>query len=356
MRVHIRHTADTSMTELAHEASGVSDAARETRAAPPAAAPSTGKATTHLLARGYRRAVPLWPALGALLAGCIALGCWAVLDPDTLYRDGGLALGLGLAAAVLLAVGVHLALLLRSTREALFRTRVREMEVGQYVALGRLASSIAHEVRNPLHNLGLLLNDLQGLALIDETRQSEEVIRRIKANCSRIDYAVTLVYTLARPGEVEHRLTESAPYPLSEALTDLEEHLTPEMHNRVTFFDHLPQRIKVNIPRESLVIVLDNLIRNACQASSESPVYVDAALGDRAIEIKIFNEGKIGRRMMQELSLKEIPEGRVSGLGLGVFIIRHLAKQMKIELDYQCTETVVTATVRIPIHYRFGMF
>jgi signal transduction histidine kinase len=254
-----------------------------------------------------------------------------------------------------LAIITYLFMALRATKRALFRLRVHDLQVDQLVALGRLVSSIAHEVRNPLHNLGLLLKDLDTLCKIDESGQSSQVIERIQVNCARIDYAVTLVYRLARPGDLEHRLSEVTAYPIHELVDDIEQQLTPAMQERVRTTINLSSQVKISYPKEFMVIIVDNLLRNACEASAKTPVYFDITSEQRAVLVSVHNEGKISKRAMEELTLEEIPTQRVSGLGLGVFIIRHLASQMNLKVDYVCSNSVVTATLRIPIHYTFGM-
>jgi len=216
-------------------------------------------------------------------------------------------------------------------REAM---RVEQERERRFQVLGRMAASVAHEVRNPLQTVRLIVDeqrhDIAGLR--DHPLQAE-----FEASLERIDRAVDLVYRLARPetGEEERADLSAA---TRESVVALERILT----GRVTFeWQHEPPRALVTSSRSALRIVIDNLLRNAAEASpTGSKVTLDLAARNGQWLLKIQNLGTI------EPSARV--DGSEPGLGLGVPISRQLAASAGGSIDFFQAKDHVVCTLHWP--------
>jgi len=132
-------------------------------------------------------------------------------------------------------------------------------------ALGELAAGIAHEIRNPLNGielmLGLVQEDLIEKGLVDER------FMRIHNEVARLNVILTDFLMFARPKPLEPE-----PSNLIELLEDALMLTAADLENKQInvvrhYDDHIPDTMLDNA---SFRRVLVNLIKNACQAMSDN--------------------------------------------------------------------------------------
>ena len=254
-----------------------------------------------------------------------------------------------------LSVVTYLICTIYFLQKAATEQRIAETEVDQFLVLGRLAASIAHEVRNPLHNIKLLLEEIE---MTNTDPGAVMLLKRLDANASRINHAVELVYRLARPGEVRQRLEGNDYTELSELVEEIRTTLPRLERDRLVCINKSGRHSIYGCgDHGSLQTIIENLIRNACLASKENPVYVDLDIDkERSLAcITIYNEGQLPADFnFGEMNEHTNTTKQVRGLGLGVLIVRQLARQMNIDLAYKSDDGVVTFIAKVPLH--LGLF
>lgn len=86
-------------------------------------------------------------------------------------------------------------------------TRTKELEFllrteDKMASLGRVASGMAHEIRNPLSGINIYLSNLE--KIVDErenTRKAKEIITELKAASNRIESVIKRVMDFSKPSE-----------------------------------------------------------------------------------------------------------------------------------------------------------
>ncbi|MFN0009738.1 MAG: ATP-binding protein [Planctomycetota bacterium] len=239
----------------------------------------------------------------------------------------GTSLGVGITAWLL--VDKIAAMRTRSLR------KLREERERRLQMLGSLAASVAHEVRNPLHTLRLIIDEqrLEIPALDTHALRSE-----VEVSLERIDHAVELVYRLARPEFVE---SESGD--LAETTRDAVAGLERIAPGRGRFeWGACPSRAPVAASRFDVRLVVDNLLRNAADASPrDRPVSLDLRFVDDTWELRIANEGALEARPRSPDS--------PSGLGLGLAISRQIIEHAQGTLSVVQEAGIVHSTIRLPV-------
>ena len=151
----------------------------------------------------------------------------------------------------------------RTLREAVVLQKSAERE-RRFILLGRMAASVAHEVRNPLHTLRLVVDELR---VEQPALRSHPLSAHIDQSLERIDRAVDLVYQLARPG-VEDDSSGDVVAALQEARTNLDRR---HLSHRIEVHE-LPARALARCTPSGLRIIIDNLLRNATEAAPPGSV------------------------------------------------------------------------------------
>jgi signal transduction histidine kinase len=209
--------------------------------------------------------------------------------------------------------------------------RTRELEVKLHLAeqsavVGRLASAIAHEIRNPLNYINLTLDHVR-TALAPEDPQKRATFNRLadqlKAEVARINTRISEFLNYTRPAKLELR-----PVDLREAAEDA---------LRMVEVQAAESNIKLSIetegdvPRvmadaESLRSVFTNLLINGLQA-------IDGEGGELSIKLSAEETGHIAHIEITDTGGGIAPEAisqvfepyfstKETGTGLGLAIVK----------------------------------
>ena len=229
--------------------------------------------------------------------------------------------------------------------QAHVRRLERERE-GRFAMLGRIAASVAHEVRNPLHNLRLIDEELR----VEVPPQCKPLIDRIEANLARLDQAVALAYELARPNR---KLDDSDIGELNlVALVEASVKETARRIRRQLAIDHCvpAEAVLVNARESAMRIILDNLVRNAVEAAGSGTVTISYRRQESGWLLTIANPGALSATLAAEDDL----EGSLKpdGLGVGLSIVRHLARNLGASFRLGDGNRQVVAELGIPISTR----
>jgi signal transduction histidine kinase len=226
--------------------------------------------------------------------------------------------------------------------DLLHRRQLAEEREQRFRFLGWIAMSMAHEVKNPLHNLHLVTNELDLRAAGDDHR----LIGNLRQNLERLDRATRLIYALARP-----------PRPSSDEdlqpveVTALLDEVVAEAQGRAerqAAVDAVPAATPVHADgdREAMRIVLSNLMRNAIEAADGGPVTVRCFEESAATVVVIRNQGT----MPPEVAVESdgLPSRKPGGLGVGIAIARHLAAALRGRLRFSSDAGWVSARLELP--------
>lgn len=269
----------------------------------------------------------------------LLLWSWDDLLADALSDSANLRMALGICEFALLGPGMAVMAYAVSENLRVQRAAIaREREVARtqrLAALGRVAAGLAHEVRNPLHNIRLLVEESRE---VPEPTDREELLRRIDANLTRIDRAVELVYRLARPARsVSGGEICDAAAVLAAAVEG--QRRRAESGQTIGLESASPAWAAVSA--DDLGIALDNLLRNALAAGDGQPVRIVLAPAGGGFELRIRNRGRLPAALAEHGRGEAFASSKPGGLGLGLAITRQLIVDCGGSLELrQCGDDV----------------
>jgi signal transduction histidine kinase len=218
-------------------------------------------------------------------------------------------------------------------------------------ALGQLAGSVSHELRNPL---GVLRNSLFSLreAVEGNAANTGKIIDRIERNVQRCNTIVTDLLNYARTGQPDRRDVEIDAW-LSEML---DEHDLPA---GIALRRALESGATVLLDRNRFRQVLVNLLDNAAQAMSDAE-WLRSMPRERTITVRTTGSGPD-----LILSVRDTGPGipadvlprvfdplfttKSFGVGLGLPTVRQIVEQHGGTIDVESTPGESTIfTVRLP--------
>jgi signal transduction histidine kinase len=208
--------------------------------------------------------------------------------------------------------------------------RTRELEAQLYnaekaVVVSRLASAIAHEIRNPLNYINLTLDHLRASFAPENTQKQEKfesLTRQVKMEVARINTRITEFLNYSRPAKLEPRALNLADLS-RDALRMFEVQLEETNVDATVTEQGLVPPVRADA--ESLRSALTNLIINSLQAMDGSGGKISitvAADENNRVRLDVTDTG----RGITEDDLLKIFEPYFStketGTGLGLAIVK----------------------------------
>lgn len=254
-----------------------------------------------------------------------------------------------LAAIVILWV---LALYLVRTTHRLVQASLQEETERNLANLGRMAATLAHEIRNPLGAMKGLTQVIQEDLPADHSAQSH--MATVVGEAERLENLVTDLLTFARTGRI--RVTEFDP---GEVVEDVVALLRPlAAGQEITFeieAEHRPAIVRSD--RDGFRQVLLNVLTNAVEASPQGgavKVRLPAVEDSRRITVQVIDRGPGFPDSDPEEYFQPFKTTKLRGSGLGLPICRQILERLggTIRLSHRpeggaCCEIQLPSTDRI---------
>ncbi|HTQ48864.1 MAG TPA: HAMP domain-containing sensor histidine kinase [Polyangiaceae bacterium] len=287
----------------------------------------------------------LYVIVGALLGGCYVL--FDVLS-ESRIRQGNLT-GLMEGAHTLVdrlspvLVGVMLGLSahylrlraqLSRAESAAARVRARLQKVERDQAVWVLAAAILHELNNPLHAIGLLLDELTEPDVEADAVHRRGILARIRGQTDKARRHLQTLRTMRATGEPE---VEGVT--LDRVIGSVAEEV-----RSVASVDGLMVQAQCEKPVQARAdatyvrIILENLVDNSLASLREGGgerVTIRLTEEDGRAVIRVHDDGPPIDAEVDALLFEPLRTTKVNGLGLGLPIARALARAMRGELSLE---------------------
>lgn len=218
-------------------------------------------------------------------------------------------------------------------RARTLQSRLEHVERDQAVWV--MAASVLHEVRNPLHTMGLLLDDLARVSA-GQGAETASLVARSRTHMDRIAAQMDLLRNLRASAA-----PEAAPTDLCELVRSVVEGRAKELRALgAKPFVRASDRIMVMGDPIYIRIILENLLDNSLHAlESESDgaraMVLDVEKTDRGAVVHVSDSGGGVARENEELLFSPFGSTKERGLGLGLPIARALARAMEGDLRFE---------------------
>jgi signal transduction histidine kinase len=199
-------------------------------------------------------------------------------------------------------------------------------------AVGEMAASLAHELRNPLAAVRMTLSNLRGEI------KDEALERRVGLAMRELDRLTALLNQ--RLSDARHTPERSRPLDLKALVDDLLALLRYQVPEKIRLRADVPAALGCALPRDRLRQALLNLVLNAVHAIGRRPgeVGIRARREGGGLVIAVSDDGPGFPPDVVESGPRPFVTGREGGTGLGLAIVRRLALDLGGEVALENTE------------------
>ncbi|WP_174875271.1 sensor histidine kinase [Vogesella oryzae] len=213
-------------------------------------------------------------------------------------------------------------------------------------SMGRMAASLAHQIRTPLATALLYAANLCRSDLQEEAkgRFASKVVDRLRA----LESLVQDMLSFVRSGVVEGVQER---FDVGLLLQEVELIVSPLLEKK-----HLHWQLRVGeagavqAVRSDLVGALVNLIENACQFCPDyGQVWLESSVQAGQVLLRVANEGEAIPDGLQQQIFDPFFTTRANGTGLGLAIVKRVVEDMKGSIRYTRDGGMTVFELRIPI-------
>jgi signal transduction histidine kinase len=225
------------------------------------------------------------------------------------------------------------------------RTQDKLIQSEKLAALGKLTAGIAHEIRNPLTSIKVLIHSLAKKMTDAETKEKD--IGVIEDEIERVNQIINRFLDFARPKEPEFSSVD-----INQALEQTINLVSGKVKEQnVLLKKELSSLPHIQADREQMKQVFLNLFLNALQAMPEGGrLRTKTTLKGQSIRIEIQDEGTgIPERIKNKL-FEPFFTTKEEGIGLGLSMVKRIIDDHKGSIKVRNSHPQGTVfTINLPI-------
>lgn len=204
----------------------------------------------------------------------------------------------------------------------------------------RFLAQASHDLRQPLHAIGLFVECLKDQPF---TPEADELIERIDASLENLSSLFTslLDISMLDVGKIKKRPTTFAMQPM---LKGLQDQFTEAASSRCISLTFVPCSLWAKDDRALLFRILQNIVSNAVKYAPGARVVVGCRRRGGTFDVEVHDSGPGIPGKDLELIFEEFTRGAVGvgdappGLGLGLAIVRRLAILLDLKAELSSVE------------------
>jgi signal transduction histidine kinase len=240
---------------------------------------------------------------------------------------------------------------INTTREDLEKSHRMLQRSEKLAALGRVSAGVAHEIRNPLTSIKMLIYSMREEARLDEDQKKDLAV--IAGEIDRMDRFVENFLRFARPPD-----PKLEPIDLNEVVHETLDLLAPRLRQaRTRLVENYQADLgAIRADADQIKQVIMNLVLNALEAMPdggtltletrrEAPAQAEAA---GAVQVRVKDTGDGIPEEMLDTLFDPFVSGREDGVGLGLAISHRIVQQHGGWMDAASDASGTTVIIGLP--------
>lgn len=201
-------------------------------------------------------------------------------------------------------------------------------------AQNRFIAAASHDLRQPLHALGLYLSALKAHI---STQRGHSILDNISRSTEALNELLSSLLDISKLDAGVIDVTEES-FSLDDVFEQLHQTFQPEAMEKDLVLEVNLSNLWVKSDRVLLERILRNLVSNGLKYTSEGSVTLNAEMNEGKVRILVADTGHGIPKNEQEAIFNEYyqlhnPErDRAKGLGLGLSIVRRLATLLELDV------------------------
>ncbi len=217
------------------------------------------------------------------------------------------------------------------------------------VAMGELASGVAHEIRNPLNTISTITQQLaKDFRPVENADEYYSLANLVNKEIKRINKTVQDFLRFSRPEKISLKEFE-----LSELINQIQAQYQGMLEEKnITFDKSIGWNGKVNWDHNQIQQVLMNLMQNSIDSiSGKGKIQLEVRYEEENVVIEISDNGAGMPDHIHNKIFNLYYTTKASGTGIGLSIIQRIIFEHNGTIEFESKENIgTTFIIRLPIN------
>ncbi len=217
------------------------------------------------------------------------------------------------------------------------------------VAMGELASGVAHEIRNPLNTISTITQQLaKDFRPVENADEYYSLANLVNKEIKRINKTVQDFLRFSRPEKISLKEFE-----LSELINQIQAQYQGMLEEKnITFDKSIGWNGKVNWDHNQIQQVLMNLMQNSIDSiSGKGKIQLEVRYEEENVVIEISDDGAGMPDHIHNKIFNLYYTTKASGTGIGLSIIQRIIFEHNGTIEFESKENIgTTFIIRLPIN------
>lgn len=224
------------------------------------------------------------------------------------------------------------------------KLREEMMRLDRLASLGKLSAGIAHEVRNPLTGISLLLDDLHDNAAL--AHDDRNMIKKALEEIGRVEHLISALLNYSSPARADFRLGDLNSVVHDTVLLMRRQCEQQRVHLQVDASEMPPFRFDPEKVKQALM----NIIRNALEAMPDGgEIRISTSARTDHAQLKVSDNGPGISEENLPLIFEPFFTSKGAGTGLGLSITQRIVEEHRGQISVESSaETGTVFTVSLP--------
>jgi two-component system, NtrC family, sensor histidine kinase HydH len=214
-------------------------------------------------------------------------------------------------------------------------------------AMGELAGSVAHEIKNPLNSIGITVQRFQKeFTPVNDKDEYFEMIRTMKSEVNRVSEIINQFLKFAKPPKINKQKTN-----VKELLCDVYKSFESQAISSKKKFNYYGDELEANIDHSQMKHALENLLQNAFDAvGNNGEIGLESFRNNDNLIIRVIDNGKGISENDKDKIYNLYFTTKQNGTGLGLSIVNQIITEHKgkIKVESEINKGT-TFTIELPI-------
>ncbi|WP_206483317.1 HAMP domain-containing sensor histidine kinase [Thalassotalea sp. G2M2-11] len=208
--------------------------------------------------------------------------------------------------------------------DQLSKAEQHHQEIAHLAELGEVSRGLAHALRNPMHTIGLAIEQLQDKDIAPA--QKTKLLTTIQHKITNIEKSIKALLTLTSSG-----IDRTDIIPLRAIIQDIILEYKSGQNLPINFDVHIDSNMIIHGAESEVRSILHTVIINACEASMPNDtVLINADMAGSKLCVTVVDHGKgIDEKIASQLYQPHVST-KPEGAGMGLYIAKRL-----VSLHYQ---------------------